>query len=196
MGLRTQACPVRAGPAWALAGQTASRPAVPANGQPGWPPALYEEQSTPSGTPSSGTLDAGRAAWRLGAAFLSSLHWLSASRSCVWFKRRTNTHLKLACNSASIAVAQGFGDKRLHINFALILCLNHLETSRFEPQQPARHTPPAQRPQKSPARFPNPGEASRLLKRVQTRSNRSRFITLTHAATKSRTNFSFASSLA
>jgi len=30
----------------------------------------------------------------------------------------------------------------------------------------------------------------------QARSNRSRFMTLTHAATKSRTNFSFASSLA
>src|SRR5215468_2426186 len=40
---------------------------------------------------------------------------------------------------------------------------------------------------------PVPGRPGR---HDQTRSNRSRFITLTHAATKSFTNFSFASSLA
>jgi hypothetical protein len=47
----------------------------------------------------------------------------------------------------------------------------------------------------APAALSSRGGAD-LGRRDQTRSNRSRFITLTHAATKSATNLSFASSLA
>jgi hypothetical protein len=55
---------------------------------------------------------------------------------------------------------------------------------------------PSRRPEVLGERASGPARAGRPGRDDQARSNRSRFITLFHAATKSRTNFSFASSLA
>ncbi|MFE9463207.1 hypothetical protein ACFYNW_05960 [Streptomyces virginiae] len=87
-----------------------------------------------------------------------------------------------------LAPARLLDDARdMLVRLGLSWSLPHRGTSKRSPACRRR------RPRSDRGRPAQPGRP-RL--RHQARSNRSRFITLSHAATKSRANFSFASSLA
>jgi hypothetical protein len=82
---------------------------------------------------------------------------------------------------------------------AICEALEPSDLLRFEPEQAGRERPSAgeqteRKPMNADWARPAATQTERTIRQDLGRSNRSRFMTLPHAATKSRTNFSLASS--
>jgi hypothetical protein len=101
---------------------------------------------------------------------------------CPWgaLERRANLHLKLACNSVSIAVAQGFCDEQFNIKFALILF--------FQQSPPIQHPPIHQPSNRSSTKVPTlhsryPGDVIVILPGVFSRRGKHASDPQTHSRT-------------